>query len=199
MPKIIGLVLAGGRSSRMGGEDKAFIVLAGQTLLTRVIARLAPQVDAVAINSNASAKDFAAYGSPLIPDRITGQQGPLAGIHAGLSAYPDDYVLSVAVDLPFLPLNLAQRLKAGMPPQHCAYASSGGQHALAILWAPGMAPEVEIYLQRGGRNLRDWLHQHATAVDFNVDGGSDILLNINTPEDLHAAQRRVITQQQQQQ
>ncbi len=199
MPKIIGLVLAGGRSSRMHGNDKAFIVLAGQTLLTRVIARLAPQVDAVAINSNASVADFAAYGSPVIPDLITGQQGPLAGIHAGLSAYPDDYVLSVAVDLPFLPLNLAQRLKAGMPPQRCVYAASGGQHALAILWSPGLAPEVETYLQSGGRNLRDWFHHQGTAVDFNIDGGNDILLNINTLEDLHAAERRISAQQQQQQ
>ena len=199
MPKIIGLVLAGGRSSRMGGDDKAFIVLAGQTLLTRVIARLAPQVDAMAINSHAVAENFAAYGLPVIPDLISGQQGPLAGIHAGLSAYPDDYVLSVAVDLPFLPLNLAQRLKAGMPPQHCAYAAIGGQHALAILWSPGLASEVEIYLQRGRRNLRDWLRHHGTAVDFSIAGGNDILLNINTPEDLLAAERRISAQQQQQQ
>lgn len=199
MPKTIGLVLAGGRSARMRGDDKAFIILAGQTLLARVIARLAPQVDAVAINSNAAAENFSAYGLPVIPDLMTGHLGPLAGIHAGLSAYPNDRVLSVAVDLPFLPLDLARRLKAGMSAQHCAYAASGGQHALAILWVPGMAQDVETYLQRGGRSLRDWLGHNGAAVDFTAGNGHDILLNINTPEDLHAAELRITAQQQQQQ
>ena len=198
MPKTIGLVLAGGRSTRMGGQDKALIVLAGQTLLTRAIALLAPQVDAVAINSNAAGEDLGAFGLPVIPDLVTGYQGPLAGIHAGLSAYPDDAVLTVAVDLPFLPRDLALRLKAGLQPQRCAYAASGGQHVLALLWPPGMAREIERFLQGGGRSLKDWLRNNGSAVEFSPEGDSDILLNINSPEDLLAAERRLAAQNQQQ-
>ncbi len=194
MPRTIGLVLAGGHSSRMHGNDKAFIVLAGQTLLTRVIARLAPQVDAMAINSNAAAENFSAFGLPVIPDIIPGYQGPLAGMHAGLLAYPSDYVLTVAVDLPFLPHDLARRLKAGMQNQRCAYAARGQQHALALLWAPGMAQEVEIFLQRGGRSLKDWLSHNGVAVDFAAGSGNDILLNINSPEDLQAAEQQLTAQ-----
>ena len=199
MPKTIGLVLAGGRSSRMHGNDKAFIVLAGQTLLTRAIARLAPQVDVLAINSNAAGENFSDFGLPVIPDLIPGYQGPLAGMQAGLSAYPNDYVLTVAVDLPFLPHDLARRLRAGIQNQCCAYAASGEQHALALLWAPGMAQEVEKFLQRGGRSLKHWLSNHGVAVDFTASSGNDILLNINSPEDLHAAEQRLTAQHQQQQ
>ena len=120
MPKMIGLVLAGGRSTRMLGQDKAFILLAGQTLLARAIARLTPQVDALAINSNSPRENLNAYGVPVIPDLMPGYQGPLAGIQAGLSAYPNDYVLTVAVDLPFLPQDLAQRLVCIPTRRRCA-------------------------------------------------------------------------------
>jgi molybdenum cofactor guanylyltransferase len=195
MPKTIGLVLAGGRSSRMHGHDKAFMLLAGQTLLARVIARLAPQVDAVAINSNTAGEMLNVFGLPVIPDLIPGYQGPLAGIHAGLSAYPNDYVLTVAVDLPFLPQDLARRLKAGMQNKPCAYAACGEQHALALLWAPGLAQEVETFLQGGGRSLKDWLDKNGSAVEFATDSGSDILLNINSPQDLRTAEQRLAAQQ----
>lgn len=199
MPKTIGLVLAGGRSSRMQGNDKAFVTLAGQTLLARLITRLTPQVDDMAINSNGDAPRFSPFGLPVIPDRMPGYPGPLAGIQAGLAAYPQDYVLTVAVDLPFLPLDLAPRLKAALHDRGCAYASSGQQHALALLWAPGMAQEVESYLQSGGRRLKDWLGGHGVAVVFASTGDSDILLNINTPQDLRTAEQRLSSLQQQQQ
>jgi molybdopterin-guanine dinucleotide biosynthesis protein A len=199
MSKTIGVVLAGGRSSRMQGNDKAFIVLAGRTLLARAIAALTPQVDALAINSNATGEHLDAFGLPLIPDLITGHQGPLAGMHAGLSAYPDDYVLTVAVDLPLLPHDLARHLKAGLQHRRCAYAACGTQHALALLWAPGMAREVEAFLQRGGRSLKEWLRDNGAAVDFASSHGSDLLLNINTPEDLRTAEQRLAAQAQQQQ
>lgn len=197
MPKTIGLVLAGGRSTRMHGQDKASILLAGQTLLARAIAHLTPQVDALAINSNTIGEHLNAYGVPVIPDLIPGYQGPLAGIQAGLSAYPNDYLLTVAVDLPFLPQDLARRLRAGMQTKRCAYAAAGGQHALALLWAPGMAQEVETFLQGGGRRLKDWLGKNASAVEFPAGRDSDILLNINSPEDLRGAEQRLAAQQQQ--
>lgn len=191
MPNTIGFILAGGRSTRMQGVDKAFVVLAGKNLLARAIERLAPQVQALAISSNRAPETYRATGLPVIPDRLTGLQGPLAGIHAGLCAYPQDYLLSVAVDLPFLPTDLAHHLHAGMPGLGCAYASYATQHALALLWAPGMAGALEKFMQQGERSLRAWLAGNAGAVCFEPNNDSDILFNVNTPEDLLAAEQRL--------
>jgi molybdopterin-guanine dinucleotide biosynthesis protein A len=193
MNRTIGLILAGGRSQRMGGSDKTFISLRGKPLLEHAIDRLAPQVDAVAISSNAPPELFGNAGLPVIPDIIDGFQGPLAGIHAGLMRYPNSHVISVAVDLPFLPGNLVQRLRDGMHNCRCAYASNGVQHALAILWAPGMGNELEMFLRHGGRSIRDWLAKNGSPVFFEADADSDILFNVNSPEDLEAAEQRLRT------
>ena len=191
MSKTIGLILAGGRSQRMGGHDKTFISLNGKPLLQHVIDRLAPQVDAMAISSNAAPQLFDDTGLPVIADIIGGFQGPLAGIHAGLMRYPDSQVISVAVDLPFLPADLVQRLKDGMNNCRCAYASNGVQHALAILWGHGMGNELEMFLRRGGRSIRDWLTMNGSPVFFEPDTDSDILLNVNSPPDLKVAEQRL--------
>lgn len=116
------------------GTDKAFVRLAGKPLIRHVIDCLAPQVRRLAISSNAPARSFAEFGMPVLADIHTGFQGPLAGIHAGLSAFPDDVVVSVAVDLPFLPADLATRLHDGWDGQRCRYLLCADRPALAILW-----------------------------------------------------------------
>ncbi len=186
--RLIGLILAGGRSRRMGGNDKAFIMLAGKPLLAHAMSRLQPQVDEVVINSNADPEQFRAFNVPVIRDRLDGYLGPLAGIHAGLSAFPDDYLLTVAVDLPFLPMDLASRLRPSVDDTHCAYASNGATHAPIILWPPGMASKVESHLKQRQFRLRDWLTLHGRAVGFDPTADTDILFNINTPEDLAQAE-----------
>ncbi len=191
MPNTIGLILAGGHSSRMHGDDKAFVALAGKSLLVRAIERLAPQVHGLAISSNRSPESYGATGLPVIPDRLAGLQGPLAGIHAGLCAYPHDYLISVAVDLPFLPRDLVHRLHTGMQSFGCVYAGCGTQHALALLWAPGMAGNLERFVQQGKHSLRAWLTGNAGVIFFEPTNDSDILFNINTPEDLRAAEHRL--------
>ena len=191
MPNIIGLILAGGRSSRMQGDDKAFVTLAGKSLLVHAIERLAPQVHGLAISSNRSPESYSAAGLPVIPDRLAGVQGPLAGIHAGLYAYPHDYLISVAVDLPFLPRDLVHRLHSDMQSFRCVYAGCSTQHALAVLWAPGMAGTLEKFVQQGEHSLRAWLTGNAGVIFFEPTNDSDILFNINTPEDLRAAEHRL--------
>ena len=133
-PKIIGLILAGGCSRRMGSHDKAFAMLAGRPLLAHALARLQPQVDDVVINSNADHARFRPFNIAVIKDRLQGHLGPLAGIHAGLSAYPDNYLLSVAVDLPFLQMDLASR----HPRSNLFYGKDNT--ACAIGWRSTVAP-----------------------------------------------------------
>jgi len=191
LPRTVGLILAGGRSRRMQGRDKALLTVQGETLLAHVIRRLHPQVDALVLNSNAAPDTFAAYGLPVIPDRLPGFLGPLAGIHAGLAQYPQEHLVTVAVDLPFLPPDLVTRLRAGLGKKSCAYASDGKRHALALLWRPGMAANVEDYLQRGGRSLNDFLGTHGQPVHFDQPQDRGLFCNLNTPEDLARAERDV--------
>jgi molybdenum cofactor guanylyltransferase len=114
LPRTVGLILAGGRSRRMQGRDKALLAVHGETLLAHAIRRLRPQVDTLVLNSNAAPDSLAEYGLPVIPDLLPGFLGPLAGIHAGLMQYPEDYLVTVAVDLPFLPPDLVTRLRSGL-------------------------------------------------------------------------------------
>ncbi len=179
----IGLVLAGGRSRRMG-TDKALVTLAGRSLAAHVIERLAPQVDEVVISSNAPRVDF---GVSVLPDVLGGYCGPLAGVHAALARFPDAAVVSVAVDLPLLPRDLVARLKAGWNGVRCRYAVCGGRHALAILWPPGFANSLWDYLTQGRRSVSDWLDRHGEPVPVPSDGDADLRLNINTPADLARA------------
>ena len=84
---IVGLVLAGGQSRRMGGADKALTMLGGQTLLERAIARARPQVSELLVNANGDPSRFERFGIPVIADRMTGFLGPLAGILTGLARW----------------------------------------------------------------------------------------------------------------
>jgi molybdopterin-guanine dinucleotide biosynthesis protein A len=174
----------------MGGQDKAFVTLGGQTLLGHVVQRLVPQVDTLAISSNAPPAMFFRYALPVLPDIVGGQPGPLAGIHAGLTTYPEDHLMSVAVDLPFLPRDLVARLRSGLGTHACAYARAGERHALAILWAPHTAQAVADYLNRGGRRLWGWLEAQGAAVEFDTGDDGDVMFNINTPDDLARAERQ---------
>ena len=173
----------------MQGADKALLTLQGKTLLAHAVRRLGPQVDALALNSNAAPEAFAGYGLPVIPDHLPGFLGPLAGIHAGLLRYPHDYLVTTAVDLPLLPPDLVARLHAGLGTKSCAYVSDGVRHALALLWRPGMAANVQDYLQRGGRSLKDYLSTHGQPVRFERPQDRGLFCNLNTPEDLARAEQ----------
>jgi len=116
--KVVGLLLAGGQSRRMGGGDKALHLLGGLPLLDRVIERLRPQVDALVLNANGDPARFTRYALPMVADSVVGFAGPLAGVLAGLdwaaSQRPDcSYIASVATDAPFLPTDLVARLADG--------------------------------------------------------------------------------------
>src|SRR5436190_5992522 len=115
---IVGLLLAGGLSRRMGGGDKALRLLGGRTLLDHVIDRLRPQVAALVLNANGDPARFARFGLPVVADSVPDFAGPLAGILAGLdwtaANRPDcPLVVSLATDAPFLPPDLVARLVAG--------------------------------------------------------------------------------------
>src|SRR5438067_13477822 len=100
---ISGLILAGGRGTRMGHVDKGLQAFRGKPMAAHVLERLAPQVAAVAINANQNLATYADFGVPVWVDETTGFAGPLAGLEAGLRHCATDYLLTAPCDSPFLP------------------------------------------------------------------------------------------------
>ena len=119
--KITGLILAGGQGTRMGRVDKGLQPFGGATMVAHVLQRLAPQVDTVVINANrnlpqyqAAAGAYTDTGTVIVPDRMGGFEGPLAGVQAGLHDCATELLLTVPCDSPFLPADLAERLSAAL-------------------------------------------------------------------------------------
>ncbi len=181
---IAALVLAGGRATRLGGQDKALLPLGTGTVLDELLRRLHPQVERIAISANGDLSRFARFTLPVLPD-ATPEQGPLAGVLAGLCwavSTGAETLLSVPADTPFIPADLAARL---LPRPACAAAESG-THFLVATWPVALVPKLSAFLAGGGRRVRDFATEIGTrAVPF--DEHPDPFFNINTPSDLARA------------
>jgi molybdopterin-guanine dinucleotide biosynthesis protein A len=187
------VILAGGQGRRMGGA-KAFVPLAGRPLIAHVIDRIAPQCRVLAVNSNAGAEDFAAQGIdlPLVPDAVDLRgMGPLAGIWAAMTwavAGGFDKVLTVPVDTPFLPVDLAARLSGADAPLALAQTEDG-LHGTCGLWPVALRDPLRAALEQGQRKVTDFTAQHgAVGVRFD-DTQPPPFFNVNRPEDLTRAER----------
>ena len=184
---LLGVVLAGGASRRMG-RDKVLERLGPQTLLARAVERLDPQVDRVVVNGPAELE--AHCDRPVVPDALPGRQGPLAGVLAAMDAAGDaDAVLTVAVDTPFFPRDLAERLRG----DGIAIAASGGRlHPVFALWPVALRNELRAFLHLDERKIMLFAEAHGyRTVDF--DGEPDPFFNLNTPADVEAAHARLAT------
>ena len=199
---IVGLLLAGGLSRRMGGGDKALRLLGSRTLLERVIERLRPQVDALVLNANGDPARFAGFGLPVVADSVPDFAGPLAGILAGLdwaAAHRPDctFVVSAPTDAPFLPSDLVSRLIQGMEAEGAdlACAASGGQpHPVIGLWPVRLRDELRrAVVDEGVRKVDAWTGRYRLAtVSFSdrmseLGPAGDPFFNANRPEDLDRA------------
>jgi len=121
MNSVAGIVLAGGLSTRMGGQDKCLLELEGQTLLQRAVDRLAPQVGAIAINANSKDAGYRQPGLPVVRDSFTGYAGPLAGVLSGMEwaqSLGTAHVVTVAADTPFFPVDLVQVMLTALAENH---------------------------------------------------------------------------------
>ncbi|MGH7045625.1 MAG: molybdenum cofactor guanylyltransferase MobA [Stellaceae bacterium] len=192
----VGLLLAGGQSRRMGGGDKSLQLLAGTTLLERVIARLAPQVDALVLNANGDPARFARFGLAVVADSVPGFAGPLAGVLAGLdwaaAHHPDcASIVSVATDAPFLPETLVARLadacEAAGADLACA-ASGGRSHPVFGLWPVALREDLRrAVVVEGVRKVDQWTGRHKLVTVPFADRPVDPFFNANRPEELAAA------------
>ncbi|PWG16532.1 molybdenum cofactor guanylyltransferase MobA [Salibaculum griseiflavum] len=190
MTQPLGVILAGGRGTRMGHTDKATLILGGQTLLQRAIDRLEPQVAALAVNTNT---DLPTEFTRL-PDSITGHPGPLAGILAALdwaAAMGARHVVTVPVDVPFFPCDLVPRLllAAEAHPVGLAIAADeSGLHPTFGLWPVDLRPDLSAALDSGVRKVTDWTDQFGAAQAHFPTTEPSAFLNVNRPEDLARAE-----------
>ena len=195
--KVIGVLLAGGQSRRMGGGDKALRLLGGSTLLERVIKRLRPQVDALVLNANGDPTRFVDFGLPVVPDSVPDFAGPLAGVLAGLdwaaARRPDcTFVVSVATDAPFLPPNLVVRLVEGVGRNGSALAcaaSGGRSHPVFGLWPVRLREDLRrAVIEEGVRKVDQWTARYRLVTIPFDDRPIDPFFNVNRPEDFAAAE-----------
>jgi molybdopterin-guanine dinucleotide biosynthesis protein A len=193
----LGLVLAGGLARRMGGGDKARIMIGGATILERVLARLKPQCAQLILNANDDPARFADTGLPVVPDSVPGFVGPLAGILAGLdwaAAHASDVadIASVPGDCPFLPADLIARLDDGRRAQGqpLACARSGEwRHPVVALWPVALRDDLRHALTADGlRKIETWTARHGVAVVDWPATPVDPFFNVNTPDDVAEAE-----------
>lgn len=199
MQQPLGIILAGGQATRMGGGDKGLLQLGGQSLLSRVITRLEPQVAGMALNANGDPERFADYGLPVLPDSIAGHAGPLAGVLAGLdyaAMQGVDHIVTAAADTPFFPQDLVEllQLAAKMEDTNMALAATPDPKRGTLrqptfgLWPVSLRHDLRSALNSGVRKVVQWSNRHGAADAMFPNSDYDPFFNINHPEDLQKAE-----------
>ena len=201
---ITGLVLAGGRGSRMGGVDKGLQLLRGRPLFHWVVDRLQPQVGPLLINANRNLQAYSAQGLRVVSDADDSFAGPLAGLLAGLQACETEWLLSAPCDTPLLPLDLAERLSAAayaatadlaVPVSANAQDAAPGEVArpqiqpVFCLLRASLKSSLADYLQSGGRKIDTWLRaQNHVLVPFEAPEDGQAFFNANHLPELQTLQ-----------
>lgn len=184
MEKISGIILAGGKARRMGGEDKGLTLLHDRPMVGHVIARLTPQLNTLVISANRNHTQYREFGYPVVSDLDADFQGPLAGIASAIAATETPLVLVTPCDTPLLPEDLVPRLYATL--QQCdspiAVAHDGERlQQLCFLARRTVLDSITRQLEQGERRVRLWIDTLKPAIcSFNTPLAFS---NINTPEE----------------
>lgn len=191
-----GVIVAGGKSSRMNFRDKPLLELKGQSLITRIIHLAQPQVAQLAISSNSGKAEYLALQLPLIPDCLQQFNGPLLGIFSAMQWYlqqpfPPSYLAVFPGDVPFFPGDIVKTLGAALSnsSDQLAWCQTGNQEQpLFSLWSLQLATEIENAVNAGMQGPKQFsqLHRGIRVQLDSLQPGD--FFNINTPEDLLAAE-----------
>jgi len=171
----------------MGGVDKGLVPLRGKPMAAWVLERLKPQANEIIINANQNLDAYARFGYPVVPDAIGGFAGPLAGLHAGLSAARHPLAVTVPCDSPFLPLDLVARLGEALGANDLAVAKTGTQpHPVFSLVRRAVLDHLAAFLATGGRKIDAW-YATLEVIEVAFDDEADAFRNITTREELKDA------------
>lgn len=191
---ITAVILAGGRSQRMGGQDKGLLEVNGQTMVESIIEQLLPQVSQLIINTNRNIEQYKKFNHPVISDdNTTDYHGPLAGMLSALKISKTKYVMSVPCDSPFFPANLSTRLLSALINEDAdisvVHDGKRMQPVFALIKTE-LRDSLQAFLDNGDRKIDLWYKQHHTVLadcsDYN-----DISLNINTPDELQQLEQKI--------
>ena len=193
---ITGLILAGGRGSRMGGADKGLQNHRGVPLAMHAMLRLSPQVGHVMINANRNLGAYDAFGVPVWPDALPDYPGPLAGFLAGLEHCETPYLVTVPCDTPDFPDDLVARLAAALEAEDAELAMAAtpgpdGQPQLQpvfCLMRTALMESLVAFTQGGQRKIDRWTAQHRGATVLFDDAAA--FFNANTADELRQLQVR---------
>jgi molybdopterin-guanine dinucleotide biosynthesis protein A len=206
---VCAVILAGGRATRMGGVDKGLQIFRGQTLVAIALERLRAQNAGapaqIAINANRNLAHYAALGVPVWSDSVPDYAGPLAGFLAAMRQCQGrhDYVLTVPCDSPLFPLDLLQRLAAGLASKEADLAMALAPEVQAdgstvlrpqpvfCLLRTSLADSLQSFIDGGGRKIGAWTASHRqTKLAFDADGDDPrAFANANTLDELHALEK----------
>jgi molybdenum cofactor guanylyltransferase len=194
--RIAGVVLAGGRGRRFGGLNKALLSFGGTTLGAWCVARLAHQVFAVGINANRDLEAMDGFGATIVADGMGGDLGPLDGVVGAMrfaASAGCSHVVTIPVDTPLFPADMVSKLAAAAMHDRPICAASGGRrHGVAALWPVTLQNGLKTFISTG-KSLKV-MDFHAECGSVSIDfpfAGHDPFLNLNTAEDLAAAQRLI--------
>ena len=187
---VTAIVLCGGSGARLGGVDKPLLRVGGRRLIDHVIGALGPQVGGVVISCGADVAPYQALGYPTAADEVAGD-GPLGGIVSALPLVRSDWILTYPGDAPFADPGLVARLAPVAEATGMAVPrAEGHRQNLTLLLSRPRAEALAQFYAAGGRAVKSWLDDEAaTSVDMSDVAGS--FLNVNTPADLEACERRL--------
>jgi molybdopterin-guanine dinucleotide biosynthesis protein A len=193
--EITGLILAGGRGSRMGGVDKGLQNHRGIPLAMHALMRLSPQVGHVMVNANRNLGAYDAFGVPVWPDALPDYAGPLAGFLAGLEHCETPYLVTVPCDTPDFPADLVERLAEALDAEDAEIAMAATRAAGATQVQPvfclmrsGVMESLVRFTQSGQRKIDRWTALHRCTEVVFEDAAA--FYNANTAEELQQLQPR---------
>ncbi|WP_414708323.1 molybdenum cofactor guanylyltransferase MobA [Ramlibacter sp.] len=196
---ITGLILAGGRGSRMGGVDKGLQNFNGMPLALHTLLRLQPQVGELMINANRNLAAYESFGAPVWPDVLPDFAGPLAGFLTGLERCETPWLATVPCDTPLFPADLVARLAAAAERQDAEIAMAAGREEdgqcrtqpVFCLLRVDLLESLVRFTQGGGRKIDAWTGQHKTVtVPFDAAGDDPrAFCNANTLAELKQLER----------
>ncbi|MDQ9171505.1 molybdenum cofactor guanylyltransferase MobA [Oxalobacteraceae bacterium R-40] len=193
---VTGLILAGGRGSRMGSVDKGLQTFRGKPMVKHAIERLSPQVGSVMINANQNLDVYKGFGVPVYPDEIQGFAGPLAGLQTGLLHCRSPFLVTVPCDSPFFPLDFVSEMGTALLSENgdlaVAVTGQGEQeqpHPVFCLVRASLLPHLSDFLQSGQRKIDKW---YATLKVVPVRfADENAFSNINTLDELTKWEERL--------